>query len=93
MSLIKSSWAIGFYSVASNRPEGCVPNEWEPEGRTFPGCAGIISPWGKVIAFIDMEGNNEAVVIEELDPHELEGRMSHENFLAKELRPELYLFQ
>jgi len=40
-----------------------------------------------------MEGNNEAVVIEELDPHELEGRMSNENFLAKELRPELYLFQ
>jgi N-carbamoylputrescine amidase len=92
MSLIKASWTNGFYAVVCNSAEGREPNEWEPDGRTFPGWAGIISPWGRVIAFVDDEGNNESSVIEELAPNELEGRRSHENFLAKELRPELYRF-
>jgi predicted amidohydrolase len=62
MSLIKASWANGYYSVVCNSAEGREPNEWEPKGRTFPGWAGIISPWGKVIDFIDSEGNNESAV-------------------------------
>lgn len=93
MSLIKSSWANGYYSVVCNSAEGREPNEWEPKGRTFPGWAGIISPWGNVMAFVDTEGNNESIVIEELAPNELEDRRSHENFLARELKPELYQFQ
>jgi predicted amidohydrolase len=93
MSLIKSSWANGCYSVVCNSAEGRGPNEWEPQGRTFPGWAGMINPWGKVITFVDSEGNDESIVIAELDPHEMEDRRSHENFLAKELRPELYRFQ
>lgn len=92
MSLVKSSWANGFYSLVCNSAEGRAPNEWEPGGRVFPGWAGVISPWGRVIAFVDAEGNDESIVIEELDPKELEERRSHENFLAKELRPELYQF-
>ncbi len=93
MSLIKSSWANGYYSVVCNSAEDREPNEWEPKGKSFPGWAGVISPWGRVMAFVDADGNNESAVVEELDPKELEDRRNHENFLAKELRPELYQFQ
>jgi N-carbamoylputrescine amidase len=92
MSLIKASWANGYYSVVCNSAEGREPNEWEPRGRRFPGWAGVISPWGRVVAFIDNEGNNESMVIEELCPQELEDRRNHPNFLAKELRIDLYEF-
>jgi N-carbamoylputrescine amidase len=93
MALIKASWANGFYTLVCNSAEGRASNEWEPEGRIFPGWAGIISPWGRVIAFVDTEGNNESMVVAELDSQELEDRRGHTNFLAKELRPELYQFQ
>jgi hypothetical protein len=46
-----------------------------------------------VITFVDREGNDESMVVEELGPEELEDRRNHVNFLAKELRPELYQFQ
>ncbi len=93
MSLIKSSWTNGYYAIVCNSAESREPNEWEPNGKTFPGWAGIISPWGRVITFVDDEGNHEACVIAELTSDELEDRRSHENFLAKELRPELYQFR
>jgi len=93
MSLIKASWTNGVYAVVCNSAENRPPNEWESNGAAFPGWAGILSPWGRVIAFVEDEGNGESTVIEELDPLELEDRRSHVNFLAKELRPELYQFQ
>ncbi len=93
MSLVKSAWANGFYEVVCNSAEGREPNEWEPEGRSFPGWAGVISPWGRVMSFVQDEGSGEALVVEELTPQELEDRRSHPNFLAKELRPELYRFR
>ncbi len=92
MSILKASWSNGFYSVVCNSAESRAPSEWEPEGNNFPGWAGVISPWGRVIAFVDREGNDEAIVVETLDPQELTDRRRHENFLAKELRPELYQF-
>jgi predicted amidohydrolase len=92
MSLIKASWTNGFYSVVCNSAEERPVSEWEPRGRKFPGWAGVISPWGRVISFVDDEGNGEALVVEELDPAELVDRRSHPNFLARELRPELYDF-
>jgi len=76
-----------------NRAESREPNEWEAKGNTFPGWAGIISPWGRMLAFVATEGNDESAAIEELDPQALVDRRSHVNFLAKELRPELYQFQ
>lgn len=92
MSLIKASWTNGFYSVVCNSAESRPANEWEPKGRRFPGWAGVFSPWGEVISFVDREGNDEAIVVEELDPELLRDRRSHPNFLAAELRPELYEF-
>ena len=74
-------------------PSSSDPVEWEPKGRRFPGWAGVFSPWGRVISFVDTEGNDESLVVEELDPEELEDRRSHVNFLAEELRPELYRFE
>ena len=51
---------------------------------------------GDVIEVFDIgkaeEGNDEALIVAELDPAELEDRRSHPNFLAQELRPELYQF-
>lgn len=93
MSLVKASWTNGFYCLVCNSAEDRAPSEWEPNGNKFPGWAGVISPWGRVMAFVDAEGNGESAVVEELDPTELEDRRSHVNFLAKELRPELYQFQ
>jgi hypothetical protein len=46
-----------------------------------------------VLSFVDTEGNDESLVVEELRLEELEDRQNHENLLAKELRPELYRFQ
>lgn len=92
MSIIKASWTNGFYSVVCNSAEGREPNEWEPKGRIFSGWAGVMSPWGRVIRFIEDEGNNESLVVEELLAAELEDRRNHPNFLAKELRSELYQF-
>jgi N-carbamoylputrescine amidase len=92
MSVIKASWTNGFYTLLCNSAEGREPNEWEPNGRKFPGWAGIISPWGRIIRFVDGEGNNESMVVEALDAAELVDRRSHLNFLAEELRKDLYQF-
>jgi predicted amidohydrolase len=93
MSLIKACWSNGFYALVCNSAEGRLPNEWEPEGRKFPGWAGAIGPWGRVIDFVEREGNDEAMIVTELDSVELEDRRGHPNFLARELRPELYRFE
>jgi hypothetical protein len=50
----------------------------------------VIDPWGSVLSFVDREGNNEALVVVEVGPETLEDRRHHPNFLARELRPELY---
>lgn len=93
MSIIKAGWTNGYYCVACNSAEGRAPNEWEPDGRKFPGWAGVISPWGRVLQFVEAEGNSEAMPVVELTEAELLDRRSHPNFLAKELRPELYRFK
>lgn len=90
MSLIKASWTNGYYSVVCSSAERRAPNDWEPEGRRFPGWAGVFNPWGERLAFVDREGNDEAIVIQLLDPDLLEERRCHANFLAAELRPEVY---
>lgn len=92
MSIIKAGWTNGYYCVAANSAEGREPNEWEPDGRRFPGWAGFISPWGSVMRFMEDEGNGECLVVETLTAAEMEDRRGHPNFLAKELRPELYRF-
>ena len=92
MSIIKAGWTNGYYAVVCNSAESREPNAWEPNGRKFPGWAGVISPWGRVIRFTEEEGNNECIVVEELTVEELDDRRTHPNFLTKELRPELYQF-
>jgi N-carbamoylputrescine amidase len=92
MSLIKSAWTNGFYELVCNSAEERPANRFDPQDRKFPGWAGIIDPWGKVLKFVDRNGHDEAMVVQELDPAQLIDRRSHPNFLAKELRPELYCF-
>jgi N-carbamoylputrescine amidase len=90
MSLMKTCWTNGTFALVCNSAGERPPNEWEPKGRKFPGWAGAINPWGGVIDFIEDEGNDEGMVVAELDPAVLEDRRNHSNFLAAELRPELY---
>ena len=91
-SIQVNSWNNGFFSVFCNNAEERSPNMWEKDGRKFPGWAGIIDPWGSVICYTDSEGNNESLVCAELDPSILNDRRNHPNFLAEELRVELYKF-
>jgi hypothetical protein len=39
-----------------------------------------------VLGFVDQPGNDEAMIVRQLDPACLLDRRSHPNFLAKELR-------
>lgn len=91
-SLLKSAWTNGYYELACNsacdRPAGAI----EPNGRKFPGWAGIIDPWGAVVGFADGPGNEEAMILCQLDSAKLQDRRDHPNFLAKELRTDLYQF-
>ncbi len=88
-----NSWNNGFFTLFCNNAENRPPNQWERNGRKFPGWAGIFGPWGDVIAYTDQDGNNECMVVAELDPESLENRRSHMNFLAEELRTDLYRFE
>lgn len=90
MSIVKACWTNGFYALVCNSAEDRPASEWEPHGNKFPGWAGVIGPWGNVMAFVDREGNDEAMVVVEVTSEALEDRRSHPNFLAKELRPALY---
>lgn len=90
MSIVKACWTNGFYAVVCNSAEDRPPSKWEPGGNTFTGWAGVVDPWGNVLSFVDREGNDESMVVVELSTKTLEDRRSHPNFLAKELRPELY---
>jgi (R)-amidase len=92
MSLVKSAWTNGYFELVCNSAGERPPSQIEPNGRKFPGWAGIIDPWGSVVEFVDREGNDESMVVRTLDPAILEDRRGHPNFLAKELRPELYRF-
>ena len=90
MSILKACWTNGFYAVVCNSAEGRPSSDWEPNGNKFPGWAGVIGPWGNVLSFVDREGNDESMAVVEITPEALDDRRDHPNFLAKELRPELY---
>lgn len=90
MSIVKSCWSNGFYALVCNSAGDRAASQWEPEGSKFPGWAGVIDPWGNVRTFVDREGNDEAMVMAEIGPEILQDRRNHPNFLAAELRPELY---
>jgi N-carbamoylputrescine amidase len=90
MSIVKACWSNGYYAVVCNSAADRPPNPWEPDGKRFPGWAGVIDPWGSVITFCDQEGNDETMALAEIDPERLQDRREHPNFLARELRPDLY---
>jgi N-carbamoylputrescine amidase len=93
MSLVKSAWTNGVYELVCNSAGDRGPSAVEPRGKKFPGWAGIISPWGNVMGFVEDEGNDEAMIVQTLEPAELNDRRNHPNFLAKELRVDLYQFE
>jgi N-carbamoylputrescine amidase len=92
MSIIKACWTNGYYAVVCNSAESRPPSEIEPRGRKFPGWAGVFDPWGEVVEFVDRPGNDAAMVVATLEPERLADRRGHPNFLARELRPDLYRF-
>jgi hypothetical protein len=52
----------------------------------------VIDPWGSVVTFVNEAGNSESIVVERLEVETLVDRRRHPNFLAEELRTELYDF-
>lgn len=92
-SLVKSAWTNGYFELICNSAGERPAGPFDPQDRKFPGWAGIIDPWGTVLGFVDKEGNDEAMVACQLDPAVLVDRRKHPNFLAGELRPELYQFE
>jgi N-carbamoylputrescine amidase len=92
MSIRKACWTNGYYAVVCNSAENRGPSKWEPNGRRFPGWAGVIDPWGSVVTFVNEAGNSESIVVERLEVETLVDRRRHPNFLAEELRTELYDF-
>ncbi len=92
-SLLKSAWTNGFYEVVCNAAGMRPASKYDPHEWKFPGWAGIIGPWGNVIDFVEDEGNDEAMVVSKLDPVVLQERRAHRNFLAEELRPDLYQYE
>ena len=91
-SLLKSAWTNGYFELVCNSAGERPAGRFDPHDRKFPGWAGIIGPWGDVLGFVDEAGNEEAMIVRRLEPACLLDRRSHPNFLAKELRPELYQF-
>ena len=89
-SILKSAWSNGYFELVCNSAGESLAGPYDPIDRRFPGWAGIIDPWGNVLDFVDEEGNDEAMIVRQLDPVDLLNRREHPNFLARELRPELY---
>ncbi|MBN1550133.1 carbon-nitrogen hydrolase family protein [bacterium] len=92
-SIQVNAWNNGFYAVVCNSAKNREPSKWEPNGRRFGGWCGIFDPWGEKIVFTDDEGNNETMIVAELDPSTLVDRRTHCNFLAEELRNGVYQFK
>ncbi len=90
MSILKACWTNGYYALVCNNAGDRAPSEWEPQGQHFPGWAGVIDPWGSVLEFVDREGNDEVLVVQRITSEALAERREHPNFLAKELRNDLY---
>jgi predicted amidohydrolase len=93
MSLVKSAWSNGYFEVVCNSAGERPAGPYDPHDRKYPGWAGVIDPWGVVLDFVDGEGNAEAMAVCRLDTAVLIDRRQHPNFLAQELRPELYQFE
>ena len=90
MSLLKSAWTNGYFELVCNSAGERPAGPFDSRDRKFPGWAGIIGPWGDVLGFVDEDGNDESMIVRRLDPAILLDRRTHPNFLAKELRTELY---
>lgn len=90
MSIQKACWTNGFFALVCDSAEDRAPNEWEENGAKFPGWAGVIDPWGSPLVFVERDGNGEAMVVQGISAEVLQNRRNHPNFLAAELRPELY---
>ncbi len=93
MSILKACWTNGYYALVCNNAGDRAPSEWEPQGQHFPGWAGVIDPWGSVLEFVDREGNDEVLVVQRITSETLVDRREHPNFLAKELRTDLYQWE
>ena len=78
------------YNLTTDQFRSAADPAWSPDGTriAFSGSEG----GRRDIYFINQEGNDEAMVVENLDAGILADRRSHPNFLAGELRLELYDF-
>ena len=84
-------YSNGCYGIICNNAGTRGKNEWEPNGKKFPGWAGVLGPDGSVVSFTRQRGNGEAMVVAELDPEKVAERRRNAYFVPRCLRPELYV--
>jgi predicted amidohydrolase len=83
-------YSNGCYGIVCNNAGTRRKSKWEPEGKKFPGWAGVFSPQGEVVAFTREKGNGEAMATAILDPAKVAERRSSTCFIPRCLRPEIY---
>lgn len=81
----------GCYGIICNNAGTRKKNQWEPEGKRFPGWAGVINPRGDVLSFTRGRGNGQAMSLAVLDPEQLAGRRRNTYFTPRYLRPDTYM--
>jgi len=84
-------YSNGCYGVICNNAGTRGKNKYEPNGRKFPGWAGILGPDGSVVDFTRQRGNGEAMAIAELEPEKIAERRRNTYFVPRCLRPEMYV--
>jgi len=80
----------GCYGIAANVAGTRPDSEWEPEGRRYPGWAGLYDPFGNVRAWTRQPGNGEAMAIADLDGDTLKKRRDNPYFIPPYLRADVY---
>jgi len=83
-------WSNGCYGIVVNNAGTRRKTKEKGSKKKFPGWAGVFSPQGKVVAFTREKGNDEAMVVADLDPEEIAKRRRDVYFVPRCLRPELY---
>jgi predicted amidohydrolase len=87
-----SCWTNGCYGVVCNWAGTPQSGESAPKFGHWPGWAGIFDPQGRVVEFTREDGNDEAMILAELDPQLLQKRRQHPEFTPNRLRPDLYVY-
>lgn len=84
-------WENGCYGILANNAGSRKKTKQEGSKIRFPGWAGVIDPEGNVVAFTRKPGNDEAMVVADLEPEKIAKRRRNVYFVPRCMRPEIYV--